>query len=145
MEQTYDVKTAYDGDVRCVIVDDNDGFIDLATRLLAGDGCEVVGRARGSLEALGVIAETHPHVVLVDVRLGDESGVELITEIVRLGLADGIALFLISSCARVDLHEIFTLSLAHGYLPKLELSGHALRGLLNGNGSSTAGTGDGEH
>lgn len=128
--------------VRCVIVDDNERFIDLAAELLTREGFEVVGRAGRRGDALRQIVETRPDIALIDLFLGDESGVELVTEIVRLGLAARTCLLLISSCEPTDLHEIFELSVAHGYLSKLDLSGEVIRELLN---RTCPVTGDGEH
>lgn len=118
--------------VRCVIVDDNERFVDVAADLLVRDGFAVVGRAHHSGEALQVIVETRPDLVLIDLYLGEDSGVELVTEIVDLGLAAQTFLLLVSSCAAADLHEIFAASAAHAYLSKADLSGGAIRGLLRG-------------
>lgn len=128
--------------LRCVIVDDNERFIDLAAELLTREGFEVVGRAGRRGDALRQIIETRPDLALIDLFLGDESGVELVTEIVRLGLAARTCLLLISSCEPSDLHEIFELSVAHGYLSKLDLSGELIRELLN---QACPVTGEGEH
>lgn len=128
--------------LRCVIVDDNERFVDLAAELLTREGFEVVGRAGRRGDALRQIIETRPDIALIDLFLGDESGVELVTEIVRLGLAARTRLLLISSCEPTDLHEIFELSVAHGYLSKLDLSGELIRELLN---QTRPATDDGEH
>lgn len=127
---------------RCVIVDDNERFAELAAELLGRAGFEVVGQAGQSGDALRVIIETRPDLVLIDLFLGDESGVELVTEITRLGLAARTCLLLISSCEPSDLHAIFELSVAHGYLSKLDLSGELIRELLN---EATPANGDEEH
>lgn len=130
---------------RCVIVDDNDRFVDLVTELLVREGFEVVGRADQSGEAMRVIGETRPDLALIDLYLGDENGIELVAEIVRLGLATRTCLLLISTCAASDLHELCELSLAHGYLAKTDLCGRALRELLLDWTESPRDTGGGEH
>lgn len=116
---------------RFVIVDDNARFVELAAELLTRDGFEVVGHAGQSGEALRVITETRPDLVLIDLFLGEESGLELVTEIARLGLATRTCLLLVSSYATSDLREMFAVSAAHGYLSKLELSGQLIRELLS--------------
>jgi CheY-like chemotaxis protein len=128
--------------LRCVIIDDNERFVELAAELLVREGFEVVGRAGHSVDALRVIIETRPDIALIDLFLGDENGVELVTEIARLGLATRTRLLLISTCAPSDLREMFAMSAAHGYLSKLELSGELIRELLSKGPSPN---GDGEH
>jgi DNA-binding NarL/FixJ family response regulator len=63
--------------IRCLIVDDNQPFLDAARLLLEREGVAVVGVATTSAEALRLEEELRPDVVLVDIRLGDESGFDL--------------------------------------------------------------------
>jgi CheY-like chemotaxis protein len=121
--------------VRCVIVDDNDRFIELVAGLLRGDGFDVVGVACGSAQALRLIAEVSPDVALIDLHLGQDNGIEVIADIVNARLAEGMVTILISTCAENDLRELFGLSAADAYLPKMDLSSGRIRDILHGNGN----------
>lgn len=125
---------ATDG-VRCVIVDDDDRFVRAASELLVRDGFHVVGAARDRTQGLGLVTDVSPEVAIVDLHLGQGSGVELIADIVRAGLAARVFLILVSSCAEDDLRQVFMLSAADGYLPKLNLSVGAIRHMLGQSGS----------
>ena len=60
--------------IRCLIVDDNQPFLDAARLLLEREGLAVVGTATTGAQALRLEEELRPEVVLVDIRLGEESG-----------------------------------------------------------------------
>lgn len=75
--------SAPDG-VRVVVVDDHPVFrIGMSALLGSLDAIEVVGRAADAAEALRLVADTHPDVVLMDLDLGGDSGVEATRDIVR--------------------------------------------------------------
>jgi DNA-binding NarL/FixJ family response regulator len=106
--------------LRCLIVDDNADFIDSASRLLTSQGLDIVGAASSSAEAVSMAESVHPDVALVDIQLGDESGLA----VARL-LADrapSTRVVLISTHAREDLVELLQESPAVGFLPKTALS-----------------------
>src|SRR5436189_3105834 len=63
--------------IRCLIVDDNRPFLDAARLLLEREGVAVVGVATTGADALRLEEELRPDVLLVDIRLGDESGFDL--------------------------------------------------------------------
>jgi response regulator receiver domain-containing protein len=63
--------------IRCVIVDDHQPFLAAARLLVEREGVAVVGVAATSAEALRLEEELRPDVVLVDIRLGGESGFDL--------------------------------------------------------------------
>ena len=63
--------------LRMVIVDDNGHFLEAARTVLEDDGIDVVGMARTSAQALRLAAALEPDVILVDVDLGGESGLDL--------------------------------------------------------------------
>ena len=88
--------------LRCLIVDDNEPFLEIAAASLAGESLDVVGTATTSAEALRHVAEHQPDVVLVDINLGDESGFELARKLVERfpQLASGVVL--ISTRAEQD-------------------------------------------
>jgi CheY-like chemotaxis protein len=64
-------------EVRVVVVDDQADFREAARELLEKRGHVVVAEAANGDEALAAIARTDPEVVLMDVRLGDESGLDV--------------------------------------------------------------------
>lgn len=69
---------------RVVVVDDHPVFrIGMAALLRSMDGIDVVGQASDLAEALEVTATQRPDVVIMDLDLGGDSGVEATREIVR--------------------------------------------------------------
>ena len=111
---------------RCLIVDDNESFLELAAASLGGDELDVVGTATTSAEALRQVAEQRPDVVLVDINLGEESGFELAGMLVERfpQLASGVVL--ISTRHERDFGGLIKASSAAGFVPKLELSARAV-------------------
>ena len=117
--------------VRCLIVDDNRGFLEAARTLLEREGLTVAGVARTSADALLQAETLRPNVVLVDVSLGDESGFELARRLVA-DHARGASVILISTRSEADLADAIAQSPAAGFLSKSALSAEAIRGLLDG-------------
>jgi DNA-binding NarL/FixJ family response regulator len=64
-------------DMRCLIVDDNVSFRRAMRYMLERDGARVLGMASNGSEALEHAERLRPGIVLVDVRLGDESGFDV--------------------------------------------------------------------
>jgi DNA-binding NarL/FixJ family response regulator len=116
--------------LRCLIVDDNEPFLEVAAASLAGDDLEVLGTATTSAEALRRVAEQQPDVVLVDINLGEESGFELARTLVERfpRLAAGVVL--ISTRAEHDFGGLVQASPAAGFLAKTQLSAKAVRELV---------------
>ena len=114
--------------LRCVIVDDDEGFLKVAQAVLEGDGVTVAGVAHNSAEAVQRARTLRPDVVLIDIRLGRESGFDA----ARLLAGNGhpAALIMISTHADEDYAELIAESPAIGFLPKVELSADAIRRLL---------------
>jgi DNA-binding NarL/FixJ family response regulator len=117
--------------VQCLIVDDNRDFLDAARTLLEREGLTIAGVATTSAAALRQAELTRPDVVLVDVSLGEESGIELARRLVT-GPAHGASVILISTRAEAELADVIALSPAAGFLSKSELSADAIRGFLDG-------------
>jgi DNA-binding NarL/FixJ family response regulator len=70
--------------IRVVVVDDHPVFrIGIVALLQTLSGVEVVAQAASQSEAVGVVLETEPDVVLMDLDLGDGSGVDATREILR--------------------------------------------------------------
>jgi DNA-binding NarL/FixJ family response regulator len=104
---------------RCLIVDDNPRFLDAARLLLEREGMTVVGVATTSAEALRREEELRPDVVLVDIRLGDESGFDLARRLSG-------PVILISTYALSEYPDKIAASPAAGFIPKAELSVSAI-------------------
>jgi DNA-binding NarL/FixJ family response regulator len=104
---------------RCLIVDDNRLFLDVARLLLEREGVEVVGLATTSAQALRLEKELRPDVVLVDIRLGDESGFDLARRL------NGTVI-LISTHAQSEYAQEIEAGPAVGFIPKAQLSASAV-------------------
>jgi DNA-binding NarL/FixJ family response regulator len=115
--------------LRCLIVDDNAPFLGEAAALLQRDGILIAGVASNTHEALERAQEVKPDVALVDISLGSESGLELARRLVEL---DGGAptVILISTRAQTDYAELIEEAPVAGFVPKAELSGGAIRRLV---------------
>lgn len=67
-----------------LVIDDDDGFRDLARRMLAGDGFVVVGEAENVATGLAAAHALRPDAALVDVGLPDGDGIALAQELASL-------------------------------------------------------------
>jgi two-component system, NarL family, nitrate/nitrite response regulator NarL len=115
--------------LRCLLVDDSQEFLASASRLLESQGVEIVGRASSGREAVRLADALRPDVVLVDVQLGEEDGLEVARQL-NAG-ARSTLVVLISTHSREDeLAELIADSPAIGFLPKTALSAAAIAGLL---------------
>jgi two-component system nitrate/nitrite response regulator NarL len=114
--------------LRCLIVDDSIEFAEAASRRLESEGLSVVGRATSASEAISVAESVRPDVALVDVQLGEESGVE----VARLLTAHVPAprVILISAHSREELVELLTDDSAVLFLPKTAISAAAIANCL---------------
>jgi len=63
--------------LRLVLIEDHEALREGLELLLGREGCEVVGTAGTAGEGLELIERLEPDVSLVDIRLGEESGIEL--------------------------------------------------------------------
>ena len=115
--------------LRCLIVDDNEAFLASASRLLESQGAEVVGCATSSAEAMSLAAALSPSVVLVDVQLGDEDGLELARWLSAQPAAPPVVL--ISTRSADEVHELLEDSPAIGFLAKKALGAERLLQLLD--------------
>jgi DNA-binding NarL/FixJ family response regulator len=118
-------------------VDDSPGFQIAARRLLEFEGMTIVGVASTGAEALLGAERWRPDVILIDLDLGGESGLELARQ---LNSQTGLAPFqsvLVSAHDEQDYRDLIAASPAIGFLPKTSLSAHAVYELLanSANGS----------
>jgi CheY-like chemotaxis protein len=113
--------------LRVLLVDDSQHFLDAARGVLEQDGITVVGVASGSAEALELARDLRPDLVLVDVDLGDESGLDLAREFATSNIAPVI---LISAYSAFELADLVAASPAVGFVPKAELSAAAISNLV---------------
>lgn len=108
--------------VRCLLVDDNDAFLQAASDLLEREGLTVAGVAHATAEALRQVEALRPDIILVDIGLGDESGFDLARRLSRDCPADGATVIMISARSEADYAELIAASPAVGFLAKSELS-----------------------
>jgi DNA-binding NarL/FixJ family response regulator len=125
---------------RCLIVDDSHQFLAAARDLLESQGIAVVGLASNSAEALRCAAELRPDVVLVDIDLGGESGLDLAHQLHRFTGHRRSAVILTSTRAEQDYAELIRASPAVGFLPKPAISASAIQDLLDNCPNSGDGT-----
>jgi DNA-binding NarL/FixJ family response regulator len=116
--------------MRCLLVDDSTDFMAAARHLLVSDGVDVVGTASTTRDALRLVTEVRPDVVLVDINLGDESGFGLARTIEQSTPTPHPRVILVSTHAEDDYAELIETSPAIGFLSKSSLSGRAVRELL---------------
>ena len=115
--------------MRCLIVDDNVGFLAAARTLLEGAGVAVVGTTSSSREAVALARSLQPDVTLVDIDLGAESGIDLVA---RLRDAGARPVILMSAHSADDFLDPIAGSGAIGFVAKSELTVAAVRDLLVG-------------
>jgi DNA-binding NarL/FixJ family response regulator len=118
--------------LRVLIVDDSPVFLDAARRLLERDGLSVVGAASTSATAIDATERLRPDVVLVDIMLGRESGIDLARRLVERSVGGVPAIvILISTESEDDFSELIDASRARGFVHKTELSAAAIQRLLS--------------
>ena len=115
--------------IRCLIVDDSAAFLEAARVLLEREGVTVVGVASTAAEALRQAEALRPDVVLVDVFLGRESGMELARQLVAEDL-DAATVILISTHPEADLAGMIAENPAAGFIGKSDLSARAIRRIV---------------
>src|SRR6266576_2260813 len=102
--------------LRCLLVDDNDAFLEAASVLLRREGVTVVGLASNTAEALRLARALRPDVFLVDIGLGNESGFELARLLARDGQRGRAEVVMMSARAETDYAELIAESPAAGFL-----------------------------
>jgi DNA-binding NarL/FixJ family response regulator len=112
-----------------LIVDDHPSFRATARAMLEAEGFTVLGEARDGAEALRLVDELGPEVVLLDVQLPDLTGFE-VADRLRDRNGSSPSIVLVSSRDAADYGALIEQCGARGFVPKGELSGAALRALL---------------
>jgi two-component system nitrate/nitrite response regulator NarL len=115
--------------IRCVFVDDNPTFLEAGRAALEREGISVAAVATTSAEALRQVEAVHPDVVLVDIFLGEESGLDLARQLTDDSRIDGSAVILISTHTEDDVARLVA-EIPAGFLSKAELTGEAIRRIL---------------
>ena len=115
--------------MRCLIVDDNDGFVAAARKLLEAGGITVVGSAASSVEAFDLVASLNPDVTLIDIDLGGENGIDLAERLHEIGAPTPVVL--VSAYSAEDFLESITTCGAAGFVAKSQLTASAIREVLD--------------
>jgi DNA-binding NarL/FixJ family response regulator len=116
--------------LRSLIVDDNTHFLVAARDLLERQGVEVVGLASSGADAVRLAEELNPDVALVDIDLGQESGLDVARRLVGDAGEGGSRVVLISAYSESDFADLIAASPAVGFLPKAELSAASIEAVL---------------
>ena len=118
--------------LRCLIVDDNASFREEMRGLLAEQGLDVVGGAGSAAEGVRQIAELRPDVALIDIDLGDESGLELARQLREKRDQTAVPhLILISTHDEAEYADLIKASSAIGFLAKIDLSAAGIQRMLS--------------
>lgn len=115
--------------LRCLIVDDNASFLGAARTLLEMQGLHIVGVAQTVSEGLQRVAELEPDVILVDIDLGGESGLDFVRDLAARPWRACDAI-LISTRQEEDYADLIAQSPACGFIAKSDLSQPAVHAML---------------
>jgi DNA-binding NarL/FixJ family response regulator len=115
--------------MRVLIVDDHRSFRASARQLLEAEGFTVVGEAVDGHQAIAAAQRLEPDLILLDVQLPDIDGFEVAAQLAALGVRSAVVLT--SSRARTEYGSLVAESAARGFIPKEELSGARLTGLVS--------------
>ena len=105
--------------VRVLIVDDHPGFRSAAREMLVLKGFCVVAEAENRAGALEAAARLRPDAVLLDVRLGGDSGFDVSRALGRA--CPGTAVVLDSETDYSECHDLLRLARARGFVAKSRL------------------------
>jgi DNA-binding NarL/FixJ family response regulator len=116
--------------MRFLIVDDSDSFLAAAQVLLEREGLTIAGVASNGAEARRQAEALQPDVALVDISLGEESGIDVARELLEDGRAGDLTVILISTHSEADFADLIARCPAAGFIPKAELSAKAIQKIL---------------
>jgi two-component system, NarL family, invasion response regulator UvrY len=124
-----------DSPVRVLIVDDQAPFRRAARSVVSAvPGFQVVAEADGAESAIQAAAATRPSLVLMDIRLGEASGIE-VTQRILADVPDALVI-LVSTYAAEDLPAGAGSSGAAAYLHKEQLGPVELEAIWSGRPTS---------
>jgi two-component system, NarL family, response regulator DevR len=104
---------------RVLVVDDQPVFRQAARLLLKRRGYPVVAEASCAVSALDAVERFAPEAVLLDVRLGDDDGVDVCRTLMRA--RPGLAVLLTSTCEYDHGDDLVASSGACGFISKRRL------------------------
>ena len=117
--------------ISVLLVDDQPVFRNVAKSVLErGGACEVIGEATDGMHALEMMGKLNPDIVVMDVQMGDMSGVEATRRILSRHPQANVVLTSMGSDS-----EYPTLAReigARGFVPKRNLNVAMLRSLVGG-------------
>ncbi len=117
--------------ISVLLVDDQPVFRNVAKSILERDGdCEVIGEAIDGMHAIEMMGKLNPDIVVMDVQMGDMSGVEATRRILSRHPQANVVLTSMGSDS-----EYPTLAReigACGFVPKRNLNVSMLRSLVGG-------------
>jgi CheY-like chemotaxis protein len=116
--------------VRCLLVDDSRRFLEVASKLLVGEGLAVAGVASTSAEALARVRELEPDVTIVDIDLNGESGFDLAWQLAATSNGAPTRTILTSTHSEADFADLVAVTPVLGFTSKSELSADAVRDFL---------------
>lgn len=120
--------------MRCLLVDDSVRFLEEAEQTLRREGITVVGTATTGDEARRLLDAQPVDVLLLDINLGAESGLELLAGLNAESLLGPTRVIMVSSYAETDFEDLIRASAAVGFLAKPALSARAIYEVLGGTG-----------
>ncbi|WP_445184101.1 response regulator [Pseudonocardia sp. Cha107L01] len=126
--------------LRCLLVDDDAHFLDSARTLLQREGLRVDTASSGA-QAAQRIGDLRPDLVLLDIRLGDESGFTVARELHATWSTEApsegaLKIILISTYSATDFGRLIEASPVLGFIAKSSLSARAIRELIEGPSSA---------
>lgn len=115
--------------IRVMIVDDQPVFREVARAVLESDGhFNVVAEGNSGMDAVNLMPEILPDVVIMDIQMGDMSGIEATRRI--LGTCPGASVVLTSMTAEREYPRLVREIGALGFIAKRNLNTAALRSIL---------------
>ena len=131
VELFQNMETSQEESISVLLVDDQQVFRNVARSVLERDGaCEVIGEATDGAHALELMGRLNPDIVVMDVQMGDMSGVEATRRILSRHPQANVVLTSMGSDS-----EYPTLAReigARGFVPKRNLNVPLLRSLVGG-------------
>lgn len=107
---------------RVLVVDDEPDIVYMVKVILRSAGCEV-STAGGVAEATEVLAVDDPDLILLDLRLADGDGMEVLEAMRSSGKIDSIPVIILSAHATPSTSEKAIAAGAKGYITKPFIAG----------------------